>query len=355
MNDLIVRNVVFNGTLLRAAKDDNGDIWAGVRWICDGIGMNKNMRDRQIKNIQADIVLSKGAAYLTLPTNGGKQSVLCLQLNYVPLWLAKISITPTMQRDNPELVEKLIEYQLKAKDVLANAFITKHHSYDSSKEIGILRNDMEKRFQELNDSMSRAFEILINTKSIGYSDELSDFHNWENQIDSVSSTIAQNDYHFHDKRSVMIAALKRMRDVYGYVHAQAEKEWLNGMDDINKPSTLYLIYHDTVYKSVLSSILGSMLEKSHKKEDTHQLDNIIEPLVVALSEKSPHHCSLYRKIFLKMEDDGMVCWKNRITRYQKEHHTTKIPNKKTIISENRTLFRKFQQTVNEMLDGIAKQ
>ena len=49
--------------------------------------------------------------------------VLCLDLDYVPLWLAKIAITPTMQRENPVLVNKLIDYQLKAKDVLAAAFL----------------------------------------------------------------------------------------------------------------------------------------------------------------------------------------------------------------------------------------
>jgi len=38
-------------------------------------------------------------------------------------WLAKISITPKMQKENKEVMNKLIEYQLKAKDVLAKAFL----------------------------------------------------------------------------------------------------------------------------------------------------------------------------------------------------------------------------------------
>ena len=37
--------------------------------------------------------------------------------------VCKISITPTMRENNPELVEKLVNYQLKAKDVLAAAFL----------------------------------------------------------------------------------------------------------------------------------------------------------------------------------------------------------------------------------------
>lgn len=44
-------------------------------------------------------------------------------IRFYSLWLAKISITPSMKENNPVLVEKLVEYQLKAKDVLAAAFL----------------------------------------------------------------------------------------------------------------------------------------------------------------------------------------------------------------------------------------
>lgn len=125
MNELEVKRVPFMGTDLMAAKDESGTIWAGVRWMCDGMGLSKGQRDRQITNINADSVISKGAANLRLPTAGGKQSVLCLKLDFVPLWLAKINITPAMQAESPELAERLEAYQLKAKDVLAAAFLPK--------------------------------------------------------------------------------------------------------------------------------------------------------------------------------------------------------------------------------------
>ena len=125
MNNLEVKRVPFMGTDLMAAKDESGTIWAGVRWMCDGMGLSKGQRDRQITNINADSVISKGAANLRLPTAGGKQSVLCLKLDFVPLWLAKINITQAMQAETPELAERLEAYQLKAKDVLAAAFLPK--------------------------------------------------------------------------------------------------------------------------------------------------------------------------------------------------------------------------------------
>ncbi len=123
MNELEVKKVPFMGTELMAARDNDGQIWAGVRWMCNGLGLSKGQRDRQSLNIQADSVLAKGASNLRLPTKGGNQEVLCLKLDYVPLWLAKIAITPKMERETPELAARLEQYQLKAKDVLAAAFL----------------------------------------------------------------------------------------------------------------------------------------------------------------------------------------------------------------------------------------
>ena len=131
-NKLEVKKVPFMGTELMAARDQEGKIWAGVRWLCDGIGLSRGQRDRQIANIQEEKVLFKGTSYLRLPTNGGEQKVLCLSLDFVPLWLAKISITPTMEAETPELAANLEQYQLRAKDVLAAAFLPKEYQEPKS-------------------------------------------------------------------------------------------------------------------------------------------------------------------------------------------------------------------------------
>ena len=123
MNELEVRKVPFMGTELMAARDNDGQIWTGVRWMCDGIGLTKGQMQNERNRIREDKVLSKGERNLVLPTNGGQQNTLCLKLDYVPLWLAKIAITPRMERETPELAARLEQYQLKAKDVLAAAFL----------------------------------------------------------------------------------------------------------------------------------------------------------------------------------------------------------------------------------------
>ena len=121
--DLDVTTVTFLGTSLLAARDMDGQIWVGVRWMCDGIGLTEGQRNNETVKIQKEKVLSKGARNLMLPTNGGNQEVLCLKLDFVPLWLAKINITPGMQKEQPAAASRLVEYQLKMRDAVAAAML----------------------------------------------------------------------------------------------------------------------------------------------------------------------------------------------------------------------------------------
>lgn len=125
-NELVVQEVDFNGATLVAVKStEDGKVYVGVNWVSEGIGLNDNQRDRQVKNIKTDVVLSRGVKNLPVKFDGQVRNAYCIELNYLPLWLAKISITPKMKQDSPDVVENLIEYQLKAKDVLAKVFIEK--------------------------------------------------------------------------------------------------------------------------------------------------------------------------------------------------------------------------------------
>ena len=107
MNDLIIKNVNVLGDSILAAKDSKGNIWVGINAFCRGLDMNKKQRDWQVKRVQDDKTLSKGcrefSAGIFDPTNN-------------------------MEDEHPELAKKLLNYQLKAKDILANAFIEKKQS-----------------------------------------------------------------------------------------------------------------------------------------------------------------------------------------------------------------------------------
>jgi len=117
-----IKEVTFNGDNLLAVEN-NDKVFVAVRWVCKGLGLTDGQSRRQVENIREDLALKQGIASLRLPTNGGAQDVQCIELDFLPLWLAKIRVTPTMARENPEITNKLVSYQIKAKDVLAAAFI----------------------------------------------------------------------------------------------------------------------------------------------------------------------------------------------------------------------------------------
>lgn len=123
MNDLVVKSVDLFGDSVMAARDKEGTIWAGINFFCRGLGMSKRQRNFQVEKVKADKVLSRGCTLLRAGVFDPANEAYALRLDFVPIWLAKITITDKMQKENPGLAEKLLNYQLKAKDILADAFL----------------------------------------------------------------------------------------------------------------------------------------------------------------------------------------------------------------------------------------
>ena len=164
MNELEIKRVPFLGTELMAARDEAGQIWAGVSYICNGIGLNKNEKDRQVKNVQADRVLKKGCVKFDAGVFDPNNQAVAIKLDFVPLWLAKISITPTMESENPELADRLEQYQLRAKDVLAAAFLPSvHKEHKSAMELLRLQSqamfELDERVNVLEDKLENQMTI----------------------------------------------------------------------------------------------------------------------------------------------------------------------------------------------------
>ena len=212
--NLAIKNVEFNGATLRAAQDELGKIWVGVRWVCQGMGFDHERMKNERKKIQRDVVLNQGVKFYPLGNDSANSDVLCLDLDYLPLWLAKISITPTMKRENPELVQRLITYQLKAKDVLAAAFLKKKPeaipvlapSYpeaihidlpklpaipnyaDNFKQLNEKIDNVVKQQQALYDGMGKLVSILVQSGNIP-----AQKHKIENKLSDKKSSISKEE------------------------------------------------------------------------------------------------------------------------------------------------------------------
>lgn len=125
MNELTVRNVDVLGDSITAAKDKDGIVWAGVSYFCRALGMSKVQKDTQTDKVQSDKTLSRGCRKFPAGVFDTANETVAIRIDFIPIWLAKISITDKMQKTHPELADKLLEYQLKAKDILAQAFMPK--------------------------------------------------------------------------------------------------------------------------------------------------------------------------------------------------------------------------------------
>lgn len=117
MEELQIKEVDFQGDKLLAFKDNKTDkIYVAVNHICNALGLDARIQRDKLKE---HMTLSKGCTLWSIPSNGGIQETYVIELDYLPLWLA--SINPA--KVNSAIQNKLVEYQLKAKDVLAQAFL----------------------------------------------------------------------------------------------------------------------------------------------------------------------------------------------------------------------------------------
>lgn len=158
-----VKNIQFNGTVLKALQDNNNVIWVGVSWICNGIGFSKSQKDTQIQKIQNDSLLKEGCLKFQAGVFDANNETLALQLDYLPAWLFRINITPKMEEETPELAKNLKMYQLKAKNVLAEAFLSKERpAVPEQQTVQLQVPFYDRQFQELNNKIDRFYSDMSN-------------------------------------------------------------------------------------------------------------------------------------------------------------------------------------------------
>lgn len=168
MDDLIAKQVDVLGSSIMAAKDAEGSIWVGINSFCQGLDMNKKQRDWQVEKIKEDKTLSRGCRLLPAAIFDPSNEAYALRLDFIPIWLAKISITKRMEQDHPELADKLLEYQLKAKDILADAFLPKQESTgDVQGQIKLLAQGTTELYQRV-EGVEERIKGLENTMNLDH-------------------------------------------------------------------------------------------------------------------------------------------------------------------------------------------
>lgn len=121
---LQVTNFNFYGDELIALKDNaTGEIYTSINHVLRNIGFTERQTKHIHKKWSEDFIISKGVQNFVLPSKSGNQDTTCISNRKLPIALTKISITPKMKQNQPELASKLELYQDKCADVLASVFI----------------------------------------------------------------------------------------------------------------------------------------------------------------------------------------------------------------------------------------
>lgn len=374
MNGLAIKDVQFNGATLRAAQDAENIIWVGVRWVCQGLGLSEAKIDYERKKIQKDLVLNQGVKFYSLGSGNSDTPVLCLKLDFLPLWLAKISITPTMKRENPQLVGNLIEYQLKAKDVLADAFLNKNGMTsvgNYSEQIEDLKHtitEMRQENQKMYKDMSALANVILDWKesferngltklTLLESPTASSWKSWKETMYKKMDHICENSTRFGKRNDVMKWLYRYMNKKYGVVWDQEEREYKERNNTSISPSTIDIVADKPMIKSIFESVLADLeYECCHKRvagtadSAENWSDQIIAPLVEKYNDHSNAGMATYRRVYKKMDEDNKICWKNLTTRYINEHG--KKPSRKDLIETRPSLRKKFKNAVKELMEEM---
>lgn len=164
LENLIVKNVDVLGDSIMAAKGVDGYVYAGVSYFCNALGMTKGQKDRQVTNVRTDEVLKRGCLKLEAGVLDPNNETIALRIDFIPLWLAKITITEKTRQERPEFAEKLLNYQLKAKDILANAFIDNKHPENSGtlqQQIQLIAQGTTELYQKVDTLTERIDKIEL--------------------------------------------------------------------------------------------------------------------------------------------------------------------------------------------------
>lgn len=152
-----VKEIPFNGGSLLGVRTPDGKVWLAVKKACLDIGLNENQATAERKKIEKGLLFDNQWQKLKVKFDSQVREILVLSEKLVPMWLAQINLTPTMQRKNPDAVQKLLKYQLEATDVLHEAFygteekkLALHSSLGLEGQIATLEQKLEMTVVKLN-------------------------------------------------------------------------------------------------------------------------------------------------------------------------------------------------------------
>lgn len=261
---LQVTDFNFYGDNLIALKDNaTGEIYTAINSVLRGIGFkDEQVRYQRSKWIK-DKTLSKGVLKFNIPTNGGYQLTECISVHKLPLGLAKINITKRLERDYPNITEKLELYQDKCADVLASVFINNKSVSDISMQpiieaLSTITNTLTTLAQTMT-SMQQEINIIKDSQEDKSKLSKKKWSYWSTKMYPKYQLLT--DY-FHITHKELYKNLYReLQNTYLDIDLNQEIDDYCYENNLESVYTLDVIEHNLTLRKLFESIVDNLLEK----------------------------------------------------------------------------------------------
>ena len=142
-----------------------------------------------------------------------------------------------------------------------------------------------------------------------------------------------------------------MRQNYGICWEQEAKDYKERNNLSYSPKTIDVVYQNEDLRSIFIAVLTDMEYKAkevkEKKNEVDWSDQKILPLVKKYDDHSNGFMATYRKVYVRMEENSRISWKNLTTRYINECGGK--PTKKDLINTRKSLQKKFTKAIEELM------
>ena len=143
--------------LLTFLEEATNKLYIGIAYICNSLGMTEDQKRNQVKKVQEEETLKSGVKKLSVKIDTQVREQIFIELDYLPIWLAKINPS----RFNDELKNKLLDYQLHCKDILADEFLGRRELKLPGREENANVTDIKYRADRIDRSKQQISELLI--------------------------------------------------------------------------------------------------------------------------------------------------------------------------------------------------
>ena len=263
---LQVTDFNFYGDNLIALKDNaTGKIYTAINSVLRGIGFkDEQVRYQRSKWIK-DKTLSKGVLKFNIPTNGGYQLTECISVHKLPLGLAKINITKRLERDYPNITEKLELYQDKCADVLASVFIDRKTVSDMNMQpIAETLNAIPNTLTTLTQTMT-SMQQEINEIKKSQQKSKRRYSYWSSKMYSKYQLLTE---YFQISNSELYKNLYiELQNMYPDIDLNQMVDDYCYKNNLDSAYTLDVIERDTTVRSLFEDMVNNLLEKYNLAEN----------------------------------------------------------------------------------------